>query len=821
MRWVKFLFSFLLTIAFIWALLVPIGPVTFSAGAFFNPFEGFWQNAEPLELRLPATVNVPGLEEEVEVVFDERRVPHIFAKNTRDLMYMQGYLTARDRLWQMEFQIFAAAGRLTELVGRGPNDAVLKMDRQARRQGMVTGAKASLEAMMASEDVREVLEAYAAGVNAYIAQLDRADLPLEYKLLNYQPEPWSPLKTALFLKYMANDLASRADDIRQTNNLAIWGEETFKLLFPDRAYASSPIVPTKEAPRFRPRNLNLWDFEPEPVPERPANYAPDSLLLPTVLLNQPEPNTGSNNWAVAPEKSLSGRPMLANDPHLGLNLPAIWYEVQLNAPGLNVYGASLPGAPGVIIGFNDSIAWGVTNAGRDVMDFYRIQFRDSTREEYLFDGRWMKTSSRIDTFQVKGGEVFYDTVLSTHLGPVMFDHKFGNMPVPLAVKWMAHEPTNDALAFLKLNRANNYEEYAEAIRHHQCPAQNFVFASAAGDIAIWQQGKFVNSWPDQGKFVLDGSKPEHMWNQFIPQAHNPHSLNPERGFVSSANQHPADPTYPYQYVGSFEDFRNRRINELLARDSLTVEDMKAFQLDNFSYAAADVLPTLLNELDSASMVGLEREVYQLLKTWDYFYHADALAPTAYERWWGELYRSIWADEFTSVDVPLQWPDYSTTIGLLRDSLEFRFYDDVETVDTLENRTTLAQLSFRRAVKELEDEYGGLENWAWAEVKQTQVVHLSRQRAFSRLGLPIGGNRHILNAASKRNGPSWRMVVALGNEVEAYGIYPGGQSGNVGSAQYDAFIDDWAAGNYYRLQFMQGPDDHEEMPMAKQRYRPTP
>ncbi len=817
MRWVKFFISFLITTALIWLCISPISPATFSIGRFFNPFEGFWQNASSTQEVSKETVELPGLQAPVEVVIDERQVPHLFAQNIEDLSFMQGYVTAKDRLWQMEFQVFAAGGRLTELVGRGPNDAVLKLDRQSRRQGMVMGAKNAQKEAMKNDSTRKVLQAYTKGVNAYISELSYGDLPLEYKLLNYRPEPWSTLKTALLLKYMANTLAARASDITNTNGLSTWGRETFNLLYPERLYEESPIIPEKARPRFARRNWSAWDFEAEPQPPIPPQYTPDSLLLPTNLLNQADRNIGSNNWAVSGSKSATGRPLLASDPHLGLNLPSIWYEIQLNAPEVNVYGVSLPGAPGVMIGFNDSIAWGVTNAGRDVMDFYRIQFRDHSREEYLFDGRWMKSQQKIDTFYIKGGEVFYDTIIHTHIGPVMFDRNFGEYQVPLAVRWMAHDPSNEALTFLKLNQANNYKDYTAALADYQCPAQNFVFASNSGDIAIWQQGKFVNKWPEQGRFVLDGSRPDQMWDHYIPQTHNPHILNPARGFVSSANQHPADESYPYYYNGSFEGYRNRRINELLLKDTVSVEDMKAFQQDNYSIMAQDVLPLMLNDLDSANLSTEEQQVVGELKRWEYLFDADKAAPVIFQRWWDILYKSIWEDEFKAVEVPLTWPKVTTTISLLRDSLSFRFFDNLETPTVKETRVDLINAAFKQAMRELKKEYGGMKNWQWAKYKGTQIIHLARQKAFSRYNIPIGGYRYILNATSKQHGPSWRMVVALGDKVEAYGVYPGGQSGNVGSVNFDDFIDDWAAGNYFKLLFMQNPQDAQAQKVMSIRY----
>lgn len=822
MRWVKFFISSIILGSLLFVLIQPVGPLPFAAGRFFNPFEGFWQNAAPFEEFVETQLELSGLQDKAEVVYDERQVPHIFAQNMEDAAYLQGYITAKDRLWQMEFQIYAASGRLTELNGRGPNDLLLKMDQQTRRQGMIIGAKNGLEVVMANDTTRKILDAYARGVNDYINELNYRDLPLEYKLLNYKPEPWTPLKTAFLLKYMANNLAARASDIENTNGLSIWGKETFDLLFPERPLLESPIIPEKEAPRsfYRRRNWNPWDFEPNPVPEAPADYSPDSLLIPTQLINQPDRNIGSNNWAISGSKSATGKPILASDPHLGLNLPSIWYEIQLHTPEMNAYGVSLPGAPGVVIGFNDSIAWGQTNAGRDVMDFYRIQFKDEKKEEYLFGGRWMKAVPKIDTFHIKGGEVFYDTVIQTHVGPVMFDENFGDVPVPLAVKWMAHEGSNEALTIFKLNHAKNYQDYLEALTHYVCPAQNFVFASASGDIAIWQQGKFVNKWDQQGRFVLDASNPAHMWDSIIPQKHNPSIINPERGFVSSANQHPADATYPYYYNGSFENYRNRRINYLLeSKDTLTIDDMKAFQQDNYSVMAEDILSVMLAELDSLGLDAEEQRAASKLKSWNYMYDANKIEPTIFQKWWDNLYDTIWSDEFSAIEIPIKRPSYTTTIRFLTDSAEFRFYDNTQTPTVKENRTDLINAAFHKAIADLKEIDEDMDNWQWASYKNTQILHLTRTKSFSRYNIPIGGNRNILNATSRRHGPSWRMVVALGDTVEAYGVYPGGQSGNVGNPNSDSFIDDWAAGNYFRLAFLQNPDGYDNPGAIRQSFSP--
>lgn len=802
MRWFKFFFSLIGTCLLVYLLTTPMG-TPFALGELFNPFSGFWQNATPQERIKSTNLQLEGLEGPVQVSYDSLGVAHIFAENDHDLFMAQGYVTAMDRLWQMEFQTHAAAGRLTELIGRGAGDRVLEIDRSRRRKGMKWAAERLIVALNKDPLARDILQAYSDGVNAYINSLSSDDYPIEYKILNYEPEAWAPIKTAYFLKYMSENLTGgREEDMRYTNALESWGPEVFDILYPSRPYAEDPIVPIEE--RFQ--------FQDVALITKPETYHPDSIMMAgSVDLMEPQDAIGSNNWAVHGSKSKSGRPILANDPHLGLNLPSIWYMIQLHSPTVNVMGASFPGSPNVIIGFNDSIAWGVTNGARDVMDHYKITFRGNSKTHYRVGDQWVADSTRIEEYIIRGEDPFYDTLIMTQFGPVRFDENYGPYDVPLACRWIAHDPSFELLSFYHLNRSKNYTDYRQALTYYACPAQNFVFASAEGDVAITQQGKFVNRWEGQGRFILDAADTTHDWQGYIPFEHNPTTLNPARGFVSSANQMPTSASYPYHYNGEYEEFRNRRINTLLSsKDSLTVTDMMAFQQDNYSVMAADILPILLSEIDSSRLNTQQYGVFQKMRLWstNCMYDPEKTEPTIFDLWWKMLYRDIWTDEFTAAKQPLRFPDYATTLQLLRDSSVFRFYDNIGTLEK-ENRKQLVFASFQDAIDSLYRYDEDPAHWGWADFKQTTVTHLTRVfPSFSRKNLPIGGNRGILNAASKNHGPSWRMVVHLGDEVEAYGVYPGGQTGDPASHGYDSFIDDWAVGNYYRLIFMKSADEKE-------------
>ncbi len=797
MRWTKFILSFLLTAALLAVLIVPLPPATFSMGAFFNPFQGFWQNAVAEDQQPPSRLELPGISAPAEVVIDERDVPHIFADNLTDAVYVQGYLTARDRLWQMDFQIRAASGRLTEVIGFGADSVVLRLDRTARRKGMPWAAERAIEFLEKDKEVFAVLQAYADGVNAWIDQMDKADYPLEFKVLNYEPEPWTPYNSALFLKYMANMLAAGADDIEDTYALALFGRTYFDILFPEYPYKTNPIVPENTS------------WHPDSVvssPAVPEDYFPRDMVAVDDVYDQPPPGLGSNNWAVSGQKSANGRPMLANDPHLSLNLPSIWYEIQIHTPESNTYGVSLPGAPGIIIGFNDSVAWGVTNGSQDVMDFYTVEYRDSRKEEYRFGDSWSKLDMQVDTYLVKGAEPFYDTVRYTEFGPIMYDETFGGAEKPLAVRWTAYEASNEVRTFLELMQADNYEEYERAIETFVCPGQNFVFASAGGDIAIWQQGKYPLRWQEQGRFLLDAANPEHRWQGFVPQKDIPHTVNPEQGWVGSANQHPTSEAYPYYYTGNFAPSRARRMHELLSSmDTVTVDDMIAIQQDALSVYARDILPVMLAELDTTVFEEYMWSAYRSLKSWNYRYDRIEVAATLFHFWFDELRASIWEDEF-DVEYPLDWPDWATTISILRDSAEFRFYQK-QGNNQHHDRARLINESFDHLVVQLSKDFPDQLDWNWGERKTTTVRHLTRVLTpFNRGALITDGIGHVLNATQQTYGPSWRMIVELGEEPRAIGVYPGGQIGNPGHPRYSAFIDTWAAGEYFPLWRMTSPGE---------------
>jgi len=750
-------------------------------GKLLDPVNGCMANAEKNNKDFNADIQQAALHGKVTVWLDERMVPHIHATDDHDLYYVEGYIHACNRLWQMDMETRAAAGRVSEVVG----SKALKFDRGQRRKGMVYGAEHSLQALEADPRSKAMMDAYTAGINDYIGSLKGyKDYPFEYKLIGFAPEQWTNIKSCLLLKYMADDLTGYTEDIPLTYLRSLLPADEFNLLFPEKIEESTPVIPKG----------TVFDKPSLSTPLVPNDSLWGSITNADVEEKRNE-GKGSNNWAVSGSRTQSGAPILCNDPHLGLNLPSLWYEIQLQTPDMNVYGVSLPGAPGIVIGFNDSLAWGFTNNYRDVKDFYEIKEVENDKNKYWFNGKQIAYEKKYEHIGVKGQDDYIDTVDYTVHGPVIYDARFpwpGGIKKPLAVTWMAHKATNELLAIYLLNRAKDYPEFVDAIMNFQCPAQNMVYADRAGNIAMWGQGQFVNKWKEQGRFVMNGADSSTLWGDLIPMRENPHVLNPEQGYLSSANQSVTDSTYPYWYNGYFYELRAWRINDRLSKlPHANIDDMKALQQDTYSILAANTLPIMLAAVSVPDNAA--KKYIDSLKNWDYYLLPESIAATVYQVWWENYYADKWKDKFKNVPNDL-WPLPERTMQLMMTTNLVRENNPNATEQDL-----LINKSFKQTVDSIAKIAAG--KMEWYKQKNTTIQHLAKLPALSFSNLKIGGWGNTVNAAKSNHGPSWRMIVQMGKEIEAYGVYPGGQSGNPGSKYYADFLDSWVEGKYYRLQFL--------------------
>ena len=799
MKIVKAVISVLFSIALIFTLNNKFGD-TPPLAKFLDPFNGFWANADSKKQASEDIVNIEGLEGEVEIHFDDQMIPHIFASNDHDLYFAQGYITAKDRLWQMDFQTRFASGRLSEVVG----PKAIELDRYQRRMGMSFGAENMIEVVMKDPEINAIMNAYSAGVNAYIHSLKPSEYPIEFKLLNYEPEDWKPVNSALLLKLMSATLAGGSNEFYMNNILQKYGPEITKDLFPDYPFREDPIIPVG----------TKWDFEPVNIPEMPSLGKTTTTL--NINTKEKEEGIGSNNWAVSGKKTASGYPLLANDPHLDLTLPSIWYQIQLASTDVNACGVSIPGSPGVIIGFNKTVAWGVTNVGSDVLDWYSIKFKDASKKEYWFDNKWLPVKERIETIKSSDGHTLTDTVLYTHHGPVVYTSeqrpdnfsKVNNIPTGHALKWVAHMGSNDIKTFIALNKAKNYTDYRKALTYYSAPAQNFVFASFENDIAITPNGYFPLKWKGQGKFLLDGSNPFNDWSGRIPAEHNPTVKNPERNFVSSANQFPSDQSYPYYLNWEYSGYeRSHRINKRLSvMTQANVDSLQNLQNDNYSILAENILSTLVSLVDAEKLNASEREGLNIVSKWNKFFDADEIGASIFELWHKNLGIQIWQDDFGDPNTPMRYPSRDRNVQLLLNEPNAVWWDNVKTAKK-ETRTDLVNASFKFAIDSLQRKFGPIDiEWAWANLKKTHVPHLAKVAGFGSKFLYNGGSKTSVNATSETNGPSWRMIVALGKEVKAYGVFPGGESGNPGSHYYDDMIDTWSEGKLNELLYLRVKDE---------------
>lgn len=797
MKFLKAAFSILLTLLLIWALQTKFGDIP-PLGKFLNPDSGFWQNAESKDGPAEESLQMDGLQGKVIIKYDEHRIPHIFAENDHDLYYAQGYVTARDRLWEMDIQTRSASGRLAEVIG----PKALDIDRYHRRMGMVYGAENTLRGMEKNPVTRMMITAYTDGVNGYINHLRRRNYPIEFKLLDYAPERWKPINCALLLKLMSETLAGGSDQFAMTNNLKHFGAKDVNDLFPDYPFHEDPIIPAG----------TKWDFKPLPVPKPSKDFI--ALMTDNIKPKERVPGIGSNNWAIAGSRSATGYPILANDPHLNLTFPSIWYQLQLSSPTVNVCGVSLPGAPCVIVGFNQKISWGVTNVDADVLDWYQVRFKDKTKNEYWYNNHWNKVTRRIEVIGIKGQKPLYDTVIYTVHGPVVYEKAtqrsegHENVPIGDALRWIAHDESDEFMAFYLLNRGKNYDDYRKALTYYIAPAQNFIFAGSDKNIAITPNGRFPLKFKDQGRYIMDGSDTANDWHGWIPYSQNPTVKNPPRGFVSSANQSPADTTYPYYINWRYEQYyRGKRINDLLSSmHHATADSMRLMQMDNYSMLAQDVLPAMLKYIDPSKLDDTQLKAFKILENWDKHYAANSVGASIFDNWWYNFYNMLWDDKFGLRDMILKYPSYDETEKLLLTQPGSKWFDNTQT-PAKETCADIVSHAFNNAVNELVQKNGPPgEKWQWGLIKQTFINHLANLPGFGTGDFSAGGRGGVINALRANNGPSWRMVVQMGPTVKGYGVFPGGESGNPGSYYYDDMFKTWKDGRLNELLFLNSAAD---------------
>ncbi len=777
---------------------VPVGPLP-ALGSLLDPTSGLWSVAFAQRDVASQTIQVAGLSAPVTIVRDVMGVPHIYATNASDGWFALGFVHAQDRLWQMDIQYRAAAGRLSEVLG----PSMVSTDEFFRTIGLDRIAKTAEVAREQAGDIDvPVMNAYVAGVNAYIAGLSPPDYPIEFKLLGYKPEPWTVEKTLTEGGLIAWGLMGDFYDIQYNLLVEKFGAAQAQELFPD--YPAGTQYPIQPSAIRAGETPILSESAAQDILQKAALAAP---WIPDFE------GAGSNNWAVAGWRTSTGMPLLAADPHLQFQLPAIWYEAELAAPPYYVRGATFPGIPAFFFGTNGHIAWGETNTGADVNDFY-VEHLSPNGTEYLYGGSWRSLLVYDEPIAVKGGAVIDYKVKATAAGPILTEDG-QNVSMQSTIVYFGEE----LRAMLGINLATNSDEFNATAKYWRVPAQNIIYADnngPHGNIGIRSTGLYPIRANFSGRLPVDGSNASFGWAGFVPVSDYPQSWDPSSGYVWSNNEVPYPPGYAYaSSLGSLFDpgYRARRIHELLAADtSVSLEDMKRFQLDILDTAAQSLLPYILRAVTPSD--GVQREAYDALGTWtmvDAFnMSANSTAAAIWYTFMTYYMEDTFGDEYASADAAnLSFPQFNTLENLtIHEPPTSHWFNNVTSGKT-QSRDQVLRQAFNDTVSHLMATLGPMPaSWKWGDIHFREFDHLSGLAAFQRGPYPAGGDGFTLNVAGgliSKGGPSWRQIIDFSNLDNSLAIYPGGQSGNPLSPHYDDFlVGSYLDGHFLRFRKQSSP-----------------
>jgi penicillin amidase len=791
-------------------------------------------------------LKVSGLQDTVEILRDEWGVPHIYARNVHDLFFAQGYTQAQDRWWQMEFWRHVGSGRIEELVGK--KDVLLGTDIFIRTLGWQHVAEN--EVKICDDESLARLHAFADGVNAYIMNREPSKLALEYSILgltgiDVKIEPWTPVDTLVFGKMMAWDLgpSTNAEEDRATLYELLGQEMADQLLTPPWPFGKRPTI-------VQPEDLPIaGSGEGVRVGDICELTDADVLLtensLPSMnLVFEESRGIGSNNWVVSGKMTRSGMPLLANDPHLSIQMPSIWYEIGLHCrptdgeSPLDVTGYAFAVTPGVIIGHNNFIAWGVTNVGPDVFDLYRIHVNPDNPLQYEWNGDWRDMAVREEAIYFgDGAEPIAIQVRETHLGPIINDNEIDketgeilgfNNENPLALRWTALDPGTLMQSVTKLNRAMNWEEFRDALRYWDVPSQNFVYADVKGNIGYQTPGHIpIRSKNHSGLVPAPGWTEEFEWKGFIPFDDLPRVFNPECGYIATSNQAVVPMEYYDQlakklgeglnYIISREwnyGYRAQRIVELLEEKAPhTISTFQAIQGDNKLISAEELMPYLANlEFGNAELT----EARDWLLKWDCQCSMDSPQAALYAEFWARLVNDLFGDQLTE-DIVVRGGDREMqAVSLLMEKPDNAWWDDAATKDAVEPRDDILVRSFSEAYANTVVALGkNRNNWRWGDLHTATFVSnpLGQsdisliENMVNRGPFPTSGSTGTVNNTvwytnsgdfSVKWVPSMRMIVDLSDLSKSVTVHTTGQSGHPYSQNYDDMIDLWRNMEYFPM-----------------------
>lgn len=744
--------------------------VLFAAGVFAQPES--------------TSVQLPGVRESVSVRLDARAIPYIDAKNDADLYFVQGYVTASDRLWQMDLLRRVAAGETAEIFGR----LTIEEDKRWRRFGFKRIAEASLQHL--SPELRSALESYSNGVNAYIRSLKAETTPVEFRILQYKPREWTPADSVIIGKILADALSStyRQDLLRES----LKGFDPAKL-----AELSDPVTPfdvvlfgtDKPAKKAAVSSISKTEASQFlALADEQDRLRENSLRLVGLFA---EELAASNNWVVSGKRTADGKAMLANDPHLMAAAPGIWYLVHLSAPSVRAAGVTFPGVPGVVLGHNEEIAWGATNVGPDVQDLYIETFKDG---KVTTPAGWETPVTRTEEIRFRANPLSPElksetlSVTETRKGPVIIQNGEKNY----SLRWTALDPRNNEFeAFYFLNRAKNWEQFKKALSNYGGATQNFIYADTKGNIGWYAAGKVPIRRTGDGAFPYDGASADGDWTGFIPFAELPHLYNPAEGYILTANQRIVGTNYKYQQMSrdAAPPWRARRIyDRLSSAKKLTMDEVNSVQQDAYNIPLAMFVKDIVR-LNAASAENLE-----LYKKWDGMMMPDSRAALL-----ANAVRVCTADRIAAANKPV--PAY-----MIRERILWHAVSNGSKLwlpADFANWETLLLACEKSAEESLTKQFGADRGkWTWGGMFVSRFPHplaaaplIGAQFATPSQGISgsgqtpnVGSSVSMRHIASPENWDATRLVIPLG------------QSGDPRSTHFKDQFEMWRDGSPAVLPF---------------------
>ncbi len=762
-------------------------------------------------------LQLSGLEHPVTVVRDANGVPHIYADTPHDLFMAQGYVQAQDRLWQMEFNRHVGHAQLAELFGKDLVDE----DTFLRTLGIPRAAQRDLQSI--EPQTLAPLEWYAQGVNAYI-QTHQDNLPLEFTLISHKPAAWQPLDTLVWAKVMAYDLGGNYDSELLRAALA-------KELGADALPILVPPYPTN-GPFIIPESVKQFS---QIAPQSNPNAAYDigaPRFSKLIALNKTfgvlDEGIGSNNWVVDGTKTTTGKPLLANDPHLGIAMPSVWYMNALHcntvsdACPFSVAGYTFPGVPGVVIGHNDQIAWGVTNTGPDVQDLFIEKINPANPNQYEYMGKWEDMEIRNEVIKVKGAPDVNLQVKSTRHGPIMSD-VFEGVTEPLALQWTATRETSHLIdAVLKINTARNWDEFRAGLKDWDVPAQNFVYADTEGNVGYQAPGNVPIRAQGDGTMPVPGWTGEYEWKGYIPFDELPFVFNPSSHYIVTANNQVVPDSYPYLITKDWAaPYRATRIEELVrAKEKLSPDDFETIQGDVYSIPLVKLqqfIKPLTFENSTAS------RALEYANAWDGRMARDSQGAAILEATYNALVEELFSKRLSAETFKMYQGDGNSTrqaIDLLLDQPESEWWDD-PTTPARETRDARLTSAFQSGVNFLEKLYGGAPSeWTWGRLHTATFEHPFGTIKPLNLLLNVGplatdghgftitnaGYRINANGYAQRTVSSMRQIIDLTGWDAMRWIFTTGQSGQALSPHYSDLTEKWRDVKYELLPFSRAQVD---------------